>query len=71
MEKKDYCTWFPESWRGVDISGCCKIHDDNCGTHSFYKCLRAKIGRVPSAIIAVGGGLGCWVKYTRRMFRRL
>ena len=81
MAKKDYCTWFPESVREiklfplriekVDISGCCKIHDNTCSTTKFYKCLRTRIDKVPSVFIAIGGGLGCWVKYTTRMFRKV
>ena len=71
MAKKDYCTWFPEKWREVDISGCCKVHDDTCSTSKFYKCLKSKINRVPAVAIAIGGGLGCWVKYTSKMFKRV
>ena len=71
MIKKDYCTWFPETWRGVDISGCCKIHDETCSTSRFYKCLRGKIDRVSAFIIAIGGGFGCWVLATKLMFKKL
>ena len=69
--KKDYCTWFKESWRGVDISECCKGHDTDCGSHGFYNCLKGKIGKFHASYIALGGGLGCWAKYTSKMFRRL
>lgn len=68
---KDYCTWFPEKWKGIDISECCKEHDSNCGSHGFYRCLRKKIGKVPSFLIAIGGGIGCWIKYTSKMARRI
>ncbi len=68
---KDYCTWFPESWRGIYIGDCCKGHDDTCSTHAFYKCLRKKIGLLGSLLIALGGSVGCWVKYTSRMWRRV
>lgn len=69
--EKDYCTWFPEKWRGVDISECCKGHDESCGSHGFYKCLKGKIGSFHASYIALGGGLGCWVKYTKKMIKRL
>lgn len=23
----DGCTWFPETWREIDLSGCCTAHD--------------------------------------------
>lgn len=68
---KDYCTWFPEYWFGTYIGNCCKEHDENCGSHSFYKCLRKKIGRVSAFLIAIGGGIGCWTKYTSKMFKRI
>lgn len=71
MKKKDYCTWFPETWRGVDISECCKDHDASCGSHGFYECLKSKIGWFHASYITLGGGLGCWVKYTSKMFKRL
>lgn len=70
-DKKDYCTAFPESWLGKDISECCKKHDATCSTRKFYRCLKSKLGWFHSSYIALGGSLGCWVKYTRKMLRRV
>lgn len=71
MEKKDYCSGFPEKWRGKDISECCKLHDETLGTHSFYKCLRSKIGWFHASYITLGGAIGAWVKYTKIMIKRV
>jgi len=71
MNKADYCTMFPEKWLGVDISPCCKLHDEECSTGKFFRCLRDKIGSFHAAYIAVGGGIGCWIKYTRKMVKRI
>ena len=69
--KKDYCTMFPEKWVGVDISDCCKLHDNTCSTTKFFNCLKGKIGTFHSSYISLGGGFGCWVKYTSKMIKRL
>lgn len=69
--KKDYCTWFPEKWAGVDISDCCKGHDDTCSTREFYLCLKDKVGRFHASYIGFGGSVGCWVKYTKKMIEAL
>jgi len=71
MEKKDYCTGFPEKWLGVDISDCCAKHDENLGTHSFYACLKSKIGWFHASYITAGGAIGAWVKYTRTMIKKV
>lgn len=76
---KDHCTWFPErwavwvkwyKWKIVDISDCCKLHDEKCSTGSFARCLREKKA-VGSLLITLGGAIGCWVQYPRRMFKRV
>ena len=74
-EKKDKCTGFPESWvqwylykgwipawRVVDISECCGIHDEECSTIAFTKCLWEKniAGTIP--IVAVAASV-CVIKY--------
>ena len=69
--KIDYCTMFPESWRGIDISECCKTHDETLSTSKFYSCLRSKLSIVESLAITAGGAIGCWVKYPRQMWSRL
>ena len=61
--KKDYCTWWWDKYRGVDISECCKNHDNNCGTSNFYKCLKSKLGWFHATYISFGGMIGCLVKY--------
>ena len=80
MGKKDHCTSFPEYWfiwtrsfkiKKVYIGGCCKLHDKACSTHSFFKCLSAKVGFVSALIITTGGGLGCWWKYRKKMIKRV
>ena len=47
---KDYCSGSPESIDGIDLSPCCKLHDNmvgQAGTYNpitphieFYKCLK-------------------------------
>ena len=70
---KDYCTLFPESWVGIDISDCCNKHDneDFCSTRKFYLCLKDKIGKFHATYIGFGGSVGCWVKYTKYMINAL
>ena len=71
----DYCTAFPERWLSwdkgiVNISDCCKIHDDTLSTSKFAKCLRDK-KIVGALLITMGGAIGAWVKYPLQMIRRL
>lgn len=72
--KKDYCTLFPETFRGINISPCCKEHDNLVGEKGgynpvtphivFYKCLKEKgITKTWSFIIALVGGLASVVRY--------
>jgi hypothetical protein len=68
---KDYCTWFPEYWFNTYIGDCCEEHDENCSTHMFYKCLKKKLNLFSSLFITLGGGIGCWAKYTTKMFKKL
>lgn len=75
---KDWCTSFPEYWvawrlppswkefwkvwHKIYIGDCCKDHDNDCNTHSFFKCLRSK--RIVGGIaISLGGMFGCLFKY--------
>ena len=86
MSKKDYCTWFPEKftawnkpskwwkfweyWKIIDISPCCKIHDDTCSFHGFIKCLwNNRV--VATVIIAIGGTIGCIFLYPYIWFKRI
>lgn len=71
MSKTDYCTCFPEEWRGQDISDCCKLHDDSFSTRKFYKCLKSKIGWFHALYITAGGAIGLWFKYTSKMIKRV
>lgn len=83
-KKTDYCTMFPEVWLGVDIRECCYIHDEVkvCSTKQFYKCLKEKFKKSDKRLvsklywfhasyIALGGGIGCWLKYTSKMIKRV
>ena len=76
--EKDHCSFFPEywyrwTWKGfkrIHIGDCCKIHDEDCSTRKFLKCLWDK--RVAGTfLIALGGASGCWYKYTNKMKERL
>lgn len=73
QNKKDYCTAFFErwyrwknwySWEKVDISDCCEIHDRECSTKDFIKCLKEKniVGRY--AITAVAA-TACLIRYRK------
>lgn len=64
--KKDYCTCFPDVFKGIDISGACKKHDRMCGERGtylffdtikpFYNSLReCGIGHFWATIITTGG----------------
>lgn len=72
--KEDYCSNFPESWRGHPIHECCKSHDNDCGEAGdwkffkqqkrFHSCLISKgISKKWALIITLGGAIGCAVKY--------
>jgi len=67
----DYCTWFPETWKGIDISECCKKHDETCSTGKFFRCLKEKIGKFHASYISLGGAIGCWLQYPKRMIKRI
>ena len=68
---KDFCSWFPENVWGVYIGDCCRIHDEGCSTSKFYECLSRKIDIFSSALIVGGGAIGCWIKYTSSMWRKI
>ena len=68
---KDYCTMFPEYWRGIYIGDCCKLHDSTLSTSSFYKCLRGKVDIISASIITLGGSVGCWIKCPIQMLKRI
>ena len=70
-KKKDYCTWFPDTFMGIYIGDCCKIHDEECSTSKFFICLRKKLGYTWSTLITTGGAFGCWIRYTKQMIKRL
>ena len=64
---KDYCTGYFEysySWKGekIYIGDCCKIHDSECNTMNFIKCLWKKkiVGTVLISSVAM---LACLVRY--------
>ena len=79
IEKKDHCTWFPETWirwkklykwELFDISECCEIHDEKCSSTDFAKCLLKKRA-VFGTWIWLGGLLGCVVKYPSKMIKKV
>ncbi len=75
MGKVDHCSSFPEKWLSwnkgiISIADCCKLHDSECSTSNFARCLRDK-KIVGAMLITVGGAIGCWVKYPMQMIRRL
>jgi len=81
MEKKDWCTKFPEYWyswsfKKIYIGDCCKKHDDvdddrgGCDSTAFMKCLLNKRIMGGSMIFAMAS-LACWVKYPFKMKKRV
>jgi len=76
---KDYCTMFPEKWvvwdslfrwRVIYIGDICKKHDENCGSHGFYKGLwNARV--VGAVAIATVASIACWVRYTKKMIKKV
>ncbi|QDF29002.1 hypothetical protein [Halarcobacter anaerophilus] len=68
----------PEYWeemkpdsKGKFIGDCCKGHDKSCSTSKFFKCLKSKLGWFHASYITAGGAIGCWVKYTKKIFKRI
>lgn len=71
MNKKDFCTLFPEywyqwktwyKWEKIYIGDCCEKHDDDCSTRVFIRCLRRK-GIVGRYLITAAASLACLVRY--------
>ena len=67
-KKEDWCTGFYENWytwkgfKKIYIGDCCKIHDDECNTMNFIKCLWKK--RVVGAILIAGVAMkACIFRY--------
>ena len=72
------CTGFPNSWlqwrlpsrwwklwqwwRVIDLSPCCEIHDEECSTKEFAKCM-LKVKAVGSIIIVSIASVACIIKY--------
>lgn len=80
--KKDYCSYFPDFWLGVDIKECCYNHDETCSTSLFFKLLNEKFKQSDKPLvkklswfhagyITIGGAIGCWLKYTSKMFKKV
>jgi len=80
MPKKDYCTAFPDVVLGVEIRGCCKEHDNNCGERgtlgfwkiqiAFFNCIKKKLGLAWACLIGLGGGFFCGLKYPYFMYKK-
>ena len=71
MIKDDHCTKFPEywykwvswyKWRKIYIGDCCEIHDLECSTKAFIKCLKEKnvVGRYAITLVAA---TACLIRY--------
>lgn len=71
MKFPDYCTGWFEYYLGENIWECCKEHDETLGTHTFYRCLKRKLGSFHAVYITIGGAIGAWIKYPYRMWRKL
>ena len=65
---KDYCSYFPEIWRGKEIGEtCCHKHDNDSGSAGswnfyqhqvdFYKCLKATGMKIKWVIMITAGGV--------------
>ena len=78
---KDYCSSSPESIDGIDLSKCCKKHDNmvgEAGTYNpftphiaFYKCLKdTGISYGYVLLYTVFGTLFSWVKYPHFAYRQ-
>lgn len=79
--KKDYCTAFPEKICGVNISACCKQHDNDCGMAgsfnfarhqiNFYSCLKSKLTKKMALLITMGGAVICIIKSPWLIYKKL
>lgn len=79
----DYCSGFPEVWRGKEIGEtCCKKHDNDSGGRGswdfyrhmidFYRCLEATgIGRKYAWMITIGGTIGVIIKMPWLIYLKL
>lgn len=79
----DWCTGFPEKWRGKEIGEpCCKKHDYDSGEEgdfnfiqhqkSFYRCLRTQLLKSKWAIvIAIGGAVGVVLKMPWLLYKKV
>lgn len=75
MKKSDGCTWFPDKWitwkfKIIDIHDICVKHDENCGSTGFYKNLW-KNRIVGAVIIATVASIACWIKYPKKMIKKV
>ena len=71
---RDYCTCFPDVFKGIDISSACKLHDNMCGEKGsywffdtiapFYKALRELgVSKKSSVMITTGGTIIYAIKF--------
>lgn len=63
---------------GVNIKECCYLHDESCITKQFFNALKSKfeennikLAWFHAGYITIGGAVGCWLKYTSKMFKRI
>jgi hypothetical protein len=78
---KDYCSASPESINGIDLSRCCKLHDNmvgQAGTYNpitphiaFYKCLKGtRLGRGYVILYTFFGTLFSVYKYPYLAYKK-
>ena len=78
---KDYCSSSPESIDGIDLSTCCKLHDNmvgEAGTYNpvtphiaFYKCLKETgVGYGYVLLYTVFGTLFSMYKYPYLAYKK-
>ena len=78
---KDYCSGSPESINGIDLSKCCKLHDNmvgEAGTYNpitphieFYKCLKnTGIGLGYVWLYTIGGAVFSLYKYPYLAYKK-
>ena len=74
-----HCTGFTDtwvrwetfySWRVINLGRLCEKHDENCSTHTFFSLL-IKNRVVGGVIIGTVATIACWIKYPKRMKKRL
>ena len=77
-ETEDYCTAVPDRFNSYDMSGCCKIHDEDYENQSgrweadcyFYKCLKQTTCLPIALVYFIGVRLFGWYPYWKHGRRK-